>query len=56
MRRLAELKKQGNSGIRFHTGPTLRWPDGWAMYLWDAEGNYLELESVEDLPAQSGKK
>jgi hypothetical protein len=54
MDRLAELKKSGDSDINFHNGPTLRWPHGRAMYLWDTEGNYLELESEEDLPAQFG--
>lgn len=52
--RLAELKARGDSDIRFHNGPVLRWPHGRAMYLWDSEGNYLELESEEDLPAQFG--
>lgn len=54
--RLSELKRQGGSGIRFHTGPVLRWPHGRAIYLWDTEGNYLELEAEEDLPAQFGVK
>ena len=56
MDRLAELKRQGNSGIRFSNGPALRWPEGRAIYMWDTEGNYLELEtkdeSPEDLKAQ----
>ena len=52
MDRLVELKRQGNSGIRFHSGPALRWPHGRAIYLWDSEGNYLELESEEDLPSK----
>jgi hypothetical protein len=34
----------------------LRWPHGRAMYLWDPEGNYIELESEEDLPAAFGKR
>jgi catechol 2,3-dioxygenase-like lactoylglutathione lyase family enzyme len=54
MDRLAEMKRQGNSDIRFHTGPVLRWPTGRALYLWDSEGNYIELESEEDLPAKYG--
>ena len=54
MDRLAELKRQGSSEIRFHTGPVLRWPSGRALYLWDSEGNYIELESPEDLPAKYG--
>ena len=56
MDRLVELKRQGNSGIRFHSGPALRWPHGRAIYLWDSEGNYLELESEEDLPSMYGAK
>ena len=56
MARLTELKRQGGSGIRFHTGPALRWPHGRAMYLWDTEGNYIELESQEDLRAELGVK
>jgi catechol 2,3-dioxygenase-like lactoylglutathione lyase family enzyme len=56
MDHLAELKRRGDSGIRFHNGPTLRWPHGRALYLWDTEGNYIELESEEDLPAQFGLK
>ena len=44
MERLVRLKQEGNSGIRFHTGPVPRWPTGRAIYLWDTEGNYLELE------------
>ena len=56
MDRLAELKRQGNSGIRFSNGPALRWPEGRALYLWDSEGNYVELdtndESPEDLRAK----
>jgi hypothetical protein len=55
MARLAELKERGDTTIRFHSGPTLRWPQGKALYLWDSEGNYLELESDEDLPAQFGR-
>jgi catechol 2,3-dioxygenase-like lactoylglutathione lyase family enzyme len=51
---LVELKRSGNSEIRFHTGPVLRWPRGRAIYLWDTEGNYLELESNEDLPTKYG--
>jgi catechol 2,3-dioxygenase-like lactoylglutathione lyase family enzyme len=51
---LVELKRKGSSEIRFHTGPVLRWPRGRAIYLWDSEGNYLELESNEDLPAKYG--
>jgi len=54
MTRLAELKARGDSGIRFHNGPTLRWPHGRALYLWDSENNYLELESDEDLRAEFG--
>ncbi len=54
MARLAELKRSGTSMIRFHTGPTLRWPHGKALYLWDSEGNYIELESNEDLSSQFG--
>ena len=54
MDRLTDMKRRGDSSIRFHTGPTLRWPNGLAMYLWDSEGNYLELESEEDLPARYG--
>lgn len=54
MDRLIELKEKDDSGIAFHTGPVLRWPFGRAIYLWDGEGNYLELESDEDLPAQFG--
>ena len=54
--RLVELKEQGDSGIDFHSGPVLRWPHGRAMYLWDPEGNYIELESEEDLPAAYGAK
>jgi hypothetical protein len=54
MARLAELKARGGSGIRFHNGPTLRWPHGKALYLWDSEDNYIELESDEDLPAEFG--
>jgi catechol 2,3-dioxygenase-like lactoylglutathione lyase family enzyme len=51
--RLLEMKQQGNSDIRFHTGPVLRWPHGRAIYIWDSEGNYLELESEEhDLPSK----
>jgi len=52
--RLIELKEQGDSGINFHNGPVLRWPHGRAMYLLDTEGNYIELESEEDLPAAFG--
>ncbi len=55
MARLAELKERGDTTIRFHNGPTLRWPHGKALYLWDSEGNYIELESDEDLPAQFGR-
>jgi catechol 2,3-dioxygenase-like lactoylglutathione lyase family enzyme len=51
---LVELKRKGGGDIRFHTGPVLRWPRGRAMYLWDSEGNYLELESNEDLPTKYG--
>jgi catechol 2,3-dioxygenase-like lactoylglutathione lyase family enzyme len=47
MERLIEVKRRGDSGIQFHNGPVLRWPHGRAMYLWDSEGNYLELESEE---------
>ena len=54
MDRLAEMKRQGGSDIRFHTGPVLRWPTGRALYFWDSEGNYIELESNEDLPAKYG--
>lgn len=53
---LTELKARGDSGIRFHNGPVLRWPHGRAMYLWDTEGNYIELESEEDLPAVYGRR
>lgn len=49
MSRLAELKERGDPRIRFISGPTLRWPHGRAMYLWDSEGNHIELESEEDL-------
>ena len=56
MDHLAELKQSGDSEINFHNGPTLRWPHGRAMYLWDTEGNYIELESEEDLPTQFGVK
>lgn len=50
---LLELKQSGESDIRFHTGPVLRWPHGRAVYIWDSEGNYLELESEEhDLPSK----
>ena len=52
MSKLIDLKREGGSDIKFHTGPTLRWPHGRALYLWDTEGNYIELESEEDLPAQ----
>ncbi|MBM2812528.1 MAG: hypothetical protein HW416_3287 [Chloroflexi bacterium] len=56
MDRLTEIKKSGDSDIKFHTGPTVRWPDGWALYLWDSEGNYIELESDdEELFAKFGK-
>jgi catechol 2,3-dioxygenase-like lactoylglutathione lyase family enzyme len=55
MTRLAELKARGDSGIRFSNGPTLRWPHGRALYLWDSEGNYIELESDEDLRAEFGQ-
>ena len=48
MDRLIELKRQGNSGIRFSNGPALRWPEGRAMYIWDTEGNYLELETNDE--------
>jgi catechol 2,3-dioxygenase-like lactoylglutathione lyase family enzyme len=54
MARLAELKARGDSGIRFSNGPTLRWPHGKALYLWDSEGNYIEVESDEDLRAEFG--
>ncbi|MEA2641612.1 MAG: Glyoxalase/Bleomycin resistance protein/Dioxygenase superfamily [Chloroflexota bacterium] len=54
MQRLADLKREGGSDIKFHTGPTLRWPHGRALYMWDTEGNYIELESIEDLPAVFG--
>lgn len=54
MDRLAEMKRQGEGDLRFHTGPVLRWPTGRALYLWDSEGNYIELESEEDLPAKYG--
>ena len=54
MEHLIGLKAQGNSGIAFHTGPVLRWPFGRAIYVWDGEGNYIELECDEDLPAQFG--
>lgn len=45
--RLIELKEQGGSEIRFHIGPVPRGVNGRAMYLWDTEGNYLELEFRE---------
>src|SRR5215212_8173421 len=35
--KLVELKARGDSGIKFHNGPVLRWPHGRAMYLWDTE-------------------
>ena len=54
MQKLIDLKNEGNSDIAFHTGPVLRWPHGRALYLWDPEGNYIELESEEDLPALYG--
>lgn len=54
MAHLVELKRRGDSGIRFHTGPAIRWPHGRALYLWDTEGNYIELESHEDLRAEYG--
>jgi catechol 2,3-dioxygenase-like lactoylglutathione lyase family enzyme len=52
--RLIEMKENGGEGIQFSAGPVLRWPHGWALYLWDTEGNYLELEAEEDLPAKFG--
>ena len=52
--RLKGMKENGGEGIRFSAGPVLRWPHGWALYLWDSEGNYLELEAEEDLPARFG--
>ena len=51
---LVQMKESGSGEIRFSTGPVLRWPHGWALYLWDSEGNYLELEVEEDLPATFG--
>jgi catechol 2,3-dioxygenase-like lactoylglutathione lyase family enzyme len=47
MERLIAVKRQGDSRLQFHNGPVLRWPHGRAMYMWDTEGNYLELESEE---------
>jgi catechol 2,3-dioxygenase-like lactoylglutathione lyase family enzyme len=52
MDKLIDLKREGGSNIKFHAGPILRWPHGRALYVWDTEGNYLELESEEDLPGQ----
>jgi catechol 2,3-dioxygenase-like lactoylglutathione lyase family enzyme len=51
---LMQMKENGGEGIRFSAGPVIRWPHGWAVYLWDSEGNYLELEAEEDLPAKFG--
>jgi catechol 2,3-dioxygenase-like lactoylglutathione lyase family enzyme len=51
---LLRLKENGSGPIQFSTGPVLRWPHGWALYFWDSEGNYLELEVEEDLPATFG--
>jgi catechol 2,3-dioxygenase-like lactoylglutathione lyase family enzyme len=52
--RLMQMKENGGEGIQFSAGPVIRWPHGWAVYLWDSEGNYLELEAEEDLPAKFG--
>ena len=52
--RLLQMKENGDDRIRIHTGPVLRWPHGRALYIWDSEGNYLELETEEDLPAKYG--
>lgn len=56
MERVLELHRQGDSDIRLHTGPVRRGLHGWAIYLWDTEGNYVELEAPGDLPGQSGGK
>jgi catechol 2,3-dioxygenase-like lactoylglutathione lyase family enzyme len=52
--RLLQMKASGDARIRIHTGPVLRWPHGRALYIWDSEGNYLELETEEDLPVKYG--
>lgn len=52
--RLLKMKAAGGDGIAFSTGPVLRWPHGWALYLWDTEGNYLELEVEDNLAEKNG--
>ena len=52
--RLLQMKESDDTRIRIHTGPVLRWPHGRALYIWDSEGNYLELETEEDLPTKYG--
>ena len=52
--RLLHMKESGDTRIHIHSGPVLRWPHGRALYIWDSEGNYLELETEEDLPAKYG--
>ncbi len=52
-RRTGKEKLRGSVELK-RTGPVLRWPSGRALYLWDSEGNYIELESPEDLPTKYG--
>ena len=52
--RLLTMKAAKDTRINIHTGPVMRWPHGRAMYIWDSEGNYLELETEEDLPLKFG--
>lgn len=52
--RLLTMKAEKDTRINIHTGPVTRWPHGRAIYIWDSEGNYLELETEEDLPLKFG--
>lgn len=51
--RLLSMKAANTGAVAFSTGPVLRWPHGWALYLWDSEGNYLELEVEDNLAEKS---